>query len=224
VCKLESVSPVYSVRATLGTLFGTGVLSGLLGGLFGTGGPPQMIAFAVLKVDKDIIRGVSMVYGLLECGMRVIMFTTSEGNVFSAAEWPIYVGIAVASWVGFVVGTWLRRYADTDMIIRMLLLLVFTSSAILLGALTTHAVAIGFAVAGAAWLGLLAFVFRHPHRWESFSAAVRGALCACVPAKPSQRAQQQEDASLGTPRHTSLAEDVSASKLSANFGGGTEAV
>jgi len=227
VCKLESVSPVYSVRAALGALFGTGVLSGLLGGLFGTGGPPQMIAFAVLRVDKDVIRGVSMVYGLLECGMRVIMFTTSDGNVFSAAEWPIYAGIAVASWVGFVVGTWLRRYADTDMIIRMLLLLVFTSSAILLGALTTHAVAVGFAVAGAAWLGLLAFVFRHPHRWDSFSAAVRRALCACGWAKSSQRTQQWQDSPRGTTGEESLAGDVSASKFSANpvtYEGGTEVV
>jgi hypothetical protein len=67
------------------------------------------------------------------------MFTQAKGNVFNPDDWPVYLSVVVASWAGFLGGTLLRRRADTDAIIRVLLVLVFASSAILLGALETPA-------------------------------------------------------------------------------------
>lgn len=176
--RLSPISPRYAPGSCLGILFATGTASGLLGGMMGTGGPPQMMAFAVLAVDKDVIRGVSMVYGLLETGLRVVMFTTGAGSPFDANEWPIYAGIAVASWAGFAAGTFLRRWADTEAIIRLLLLLVFMSSAILLGALQDRAVAAVFVVAGIAWLVSLAYVFRKPQRYVQCMSSIGRTLRA----------------------------------------------
>lgn len=176
--RLHPISPRYAPGPCLGILFATGTASGLLGGMMGTGGPPQMMAFALLAVDKDVIRGVSMVYGLLETGLRVAMFTTGAGSPFDANEWPIYAGIAVASWAGFGAGTFLRRWADTEAIIRLLLLLVFMSSAILLGALQNRAVAATFIVAGIAWLLGLAYVFRKPQRYMQCMSSIGRTLRA----------------------------------------------
>jgi uncharacterized membrane protein YfcA len=159
---LEGISPKHSIRHTLLVLFCTGLCSGLLGGMFGTGGPPQMIAFALLHINKDDIRGVSSVYMVLEMTVRVIVNTTAEGNVFDSSEWRVYVFIAVASWVGFVIGTYLRRFADTNAIIRLLLALVFASSAILLGALEDPGVAAFFVVWSLFWFLLLAALYLRP--------------------------------------------------------------
>lgn len=190
--RLHPISPRYAPGSCLGILFATGTASGLLGGMMGTGGPPQMMAFALLAVDKDVIRGVSMVYGLLETGLRVLMFTTGAASPFDAREWPIYAGIAVASWAGFGAGTYLRRWADTEAIIRLLLLLVFMSSAILLGALQNSGVAATFVVAGIAWLLGLAYVFRKPQRYMQCMSSIGRTLrasgrscCAGGPAKPT---------------------------------------
>lgn len=67
----------------------------------------------------------------------------------------LYVVIAAACWVGFTAGTYMRRWANTDAIIRLLLLLVFTSSGILLGALDDVRVAIGFGIGLVLWLAWL---------------------------------------------------------------------
>jgi len=170
-CVIESVSQRFIVRNSLLLLFATGSLSGLLGGLFGTGGPPQMIAFSLLGVDKDTIRGVSTVYGMLELGMRVVMFTATDGSVFDGREWGVYLAIAGASWVGFTLGTWLRQWCNTDAIIRMLLLLVFASSGILLGALDDNRIAVGFGVGMAVWLAALSLLAWRP---VAVDAALRG--------------------------------------------------
>lgn len=181
-----SISPRYPPHKVLMVLLIAGFASGILSSTYGVGGPPQMLAFAVLSVEKDYIRAVSVVYGVLELGARIYFFTTSEGAVFDAAEWPVYLGIALAAWTGFVAGTWLRRFADTDAIIRVLLLLVFASSAILLGALDETGIAAGFGVGAAVWVALLIALFLRPPCMEALlgrlgacKRAVGAAVCQC---------------------------------------------
>lgn len=45
---LHSITPTASIRAALLSLASTGLASGVLGAMFGTGGPPQMVAYALL--------------------------------------------------------------------------------------------------------------------------------------------------------------------------------
>jgi uncharacterized membrane protein YfcA len=164
--RLHPISPSHSVRATIALCVLAGSLAGLLNGLLGTGGPPQMIAYALLAFDKDTIRAMSGTYGAMELPMRVYMFTSAEGNVFSVDDWPEYLLVAIAAWVGFGVGTSLRRFVDTDAVVRILLVLVFASSAILLGALENGGVAITYVVWACVWGGSLVSCVVFPRRWK----------------------------------------------------------
>jgi hypothetical protein len=163
---INPISPVYSPKATLAMLLFTGIFSGLLGGMFGTGGPPQMIAFALLKVDKDVLRAVSVVYGCFELGMRIYSFTAGSGNVFDPSEGLVYGLIIVAAWIGYALGTWYRMRVNTDIIITMLLCLVLASSAILLGALDSTDIATGFGIGIAVWICFLLLIWNRPSKME----------------------------------------------------------
>lgn len=181
---LVPISAIYSIRATLLLLLATGAFAGLLGGAFGTAGPPMMIAFALLRLDMDIIRGVAVVYGALELGLRIALLVTSRGSAFDAAEMPIYAAVAAASCAGFLAGTALRRFVDTALVVRLLLVLVLASSALLLGALESAGVAAAFGIAAALWLALLAAAWRNPARADAAGAALKAApRAACTRAR-----------------------------------------
>jgi uncharacterized membrane protein YfcA len=151
-----SISPLHRVRRTLFTLFFAGFASGLLNGLLGTGGPPQMIAYSLLRVDKDAIRGTGTVYGMVEIFVRITVFATAASTPFDMEnEWGVYLAIIGCSWLGFLLGTWARRFTDSDAILRLLLAIVYLSSLILLGGLKDGVVAGGFAAATAVWLAAL---------------------------------------------------------------------
>jgi hypothetical protein len=173
---LEPISPKYGVRATLGILLVAGLVAGILGGLYGTSGPPMMTAFALLALDKDTIRGLASLYMVFELGVRIYSFTSAAG--FDAADAPVYGGVIVASWVGFSTGTYARRWADTATVVFILLCLVYASSSILLGALDNSSIAIGFAVGTAVWLAAIAAVrwWRRRSNKESAIKMLSGSL------------------------------------------------
>lgn len=177
---LGRISPSASVPATFGGLACAGVGAGLLGSMWGTGGPPQMVAYSMLGVDKDYIRAVSAAYSVLELATRIWVYATEAASPFRAGDWPIYVAILLCSWTGFGIGSALRAHADTDAIIRMLLALVFASSSILLGALDSAGVAAAFAVGSVAWVGLLVALVLRPAWFDG----VAGLLTWRKPAAP----------------------------------------
>lgn len=177
--RIRPISPVHSIKATLLFCLAAGSLSGLLNGLLGTGGPPQMIAYALLHLHKDTIRAMSACYGGFELPMRVYMFTSADGNVFDVNDWPEYLSVAVAGWIGFGLGTSLRRFADTDAIIRILLVLVFASSAILLGALENPALAVAYVIGGLAWGAMLLVLLLRPSWCTGYIRAWDAAWSTC---------------------------------------------
>jgi len=145
-----------------------------------------MIAVSLLRVDKDAVRAVSTVYGLITGVVRLGLVTAAPGNVFDAAQlWPAYAGVVVASWAGFLAGTCLRRWADTETVVRVLLLLVLASAGILLGALTDAAVAVGFASGVGVLIILLGLLLAQPRlvllaarTWRQIVASLSGVRSA----------------------------------------------
>lgn len=194
-CRLEPLTPTVSARAALAALAATGLAAGLLGGMFGTSGPPQMIAYALLSMDKDAMRAVTYVFNAAEVSVRVLVFAlaasvgaASGGNLAGAADVSagVFAGIVILTWAGFFLGDRLRKYADSAAIVNVLLVLVFLSSAILLGALESVRVASIFAAGAALWLALLAALLRFPAAFDAAGAALaRAARAAIVRVRPS---------------------------------------
>ena len=194
-CRLQPLTPTVSARAALAALAATGVAAGLLGGMFGTSGPPQMIAYALLALDKDAMRATTFVFNAAEVTLRVLVFAlaaslgaASGGNLAGAGDVGagVFAGIVISTWVGFFVGDWLRKYANTAVIVNVLLVLVLLSSLILLGAFDSAPVAVAFAAAGALWLALLAALLRFPAAFDAMGAALaRAARAAAALVRPA---------------------------------------
>jgi hypothetical protein len=102
----------------------------------------------------------------------VAVFTTASGNVFNPSDGALYAAIAAASLLGVAAGTWLRRYVDSAAMLRLLFLLVFISSAIMLGGLESWRVAAAYGVGSAALTLLLAALYYRP---PAFVVAGEGA-------------------------------------------------
>lgn len=129
-----------SPAAMLALLCAASILSGLLAGMLGAGGPPFMTAYAFLRLDKDILLGFSAVPAAFMF-LRLSLYVFGDGSVFTLTDWPAYLGVLCASLVGVLVGTRLRRHIDSEALVRVLHCLVFLSSALMLGAMTDLVVA-----------------------------------------------------------------------------------
>ena len=137
--------------ATVGaTLWLTSIASGVLSGMFGVGGPPLMLAFAWLRMHKDNIRGMSVIYSVFTAPLGVALNVLSPNSVAESGEWGVYCGIVLCTWAGTGAGTWLRRFADTRVVVRIMAVLVMVTGVILLGALREAAAAWGCAGMGVA--------------------------------------------------------------------------
>jgi hypothetical protein len=171
---VQPISPAYGVKPTLLVISITGLGAGLLGGLLSVSGPPLMICFAILGLNKDTIRALNMSYSILILPSRVAMFTSSASTFNIPVYGRQYLVTIIFALVGNLVGTYLRRFCDTNRIVQILLLLVLLSSSILLGALDDAAVAATFAIAVVAWAAFVLYMRYRPPVYHAGMAVVRG--------------------------------------------------
>ena len=87
--------------------------------------------------------------------VRLALYVFGEGSVFDAGDWPAYVSVVVAGFVGVSVGTWARRFIDSESLLRLLQVIIFVSSALMAGATQDLRVAVAYTCVAAA--GLAAF-------------------------------------------------------------------
>lgn len=173
---IQPISPKYGVKATLVIVAVTGLAAGLLGGLLAVAGPPLMIAFAVLDLDKDVIRAIKISYSVFEAPSRIGMFTSPASTFSIPLYGNQYLITIIFSIVGNTAGTWLRRFCDTARIVQILLCLVLLSSSILLGALEQPAVAAAFVVIVLLWLGLVFALRMRPDVYHAGMGYVRAGM------------------------------------------------
>ena len=146
------------------TLLVSGVGAGFFNGRLGVGGPPQMIAFALLSVHKDLVRGVAVSYGMLEIPVRLTSFLVNSGSKGLDGKESVLGLVAVASVSGFFLGTYLRRFADTRLILRLMLLLTLLGAAIMVKALEFVSVGAAFLLYATS-LGIVLALIRFKGLW-----------------------------------------------------------
>jgi hypothetical protein len=152
-----ALGPRFSPSQTLGVLLCSGTGAGFLNGLLGTGGPPQMIAFALLEASKEGSRGTSACYSALEVPLRVALLALGPPQAALGAHEAraALAAVAAAGIAAFLAGNFLRAFADTRAILRVMLALTLLSGSTLVGALEAPAVAAAYGAAAAALLGVL---------------------------------------------------------------------
>ena len=191
---ISHLAPVpYSVRASLLLMLCTGCMSGFLSGLMGVGGPPLMVAFSLLVVDKDDIRAISALYGLFELPTRVtVMWRQSaaadNGSGFAAVDATLAACTVAGALIGFNTGSFARRFVDSVGILRVLLGIVLVASGVLLGALESGAVALAFACGVAAWAAAIGALLTRPELADRLAKLLAGGVAAAAAAvAPSQQ-------------------------------------
>lgn len=156
------ISDDHSLRFTTLALGLAGVASGVLGGMLGVGGPPQIVAFAVLRLHKTIQRGLVVAVGLVSSIMRIVTLVTSPGIHVYSSDWPVIVGVAVGAVVGTSIGTYFRVYVHTETILRWLYGLLILSTVTMFN-LVRHVSGLAvFFVFVAGYAGLLVLLWRRP--------------------------------------------------------------
>jgi hypothetical protein len=95
-----------------------------------------MIAFALVQAKKELSRGTSGVYSLLEVPLRVLVLALApqQQALAGAAATGTYLAVAGASCAGFLAGNHLRQYVDSRAILRIMLCLTILSGSMLVGA------------------------------------------------------------------------------------------
>jgi hypothetical protein len=152
-----ALGPHFSPSQTLGVLLCSGLGSGFLNGLLGVGGPPQMIAFALLQATKELSRGTSCVYSCFEVPLRAALLALGpqQTALSASAARGAFSAVAAAAGAGFLLGNFARRFADTRAILRVMLALTLLSGSMLVGALESRAVGLAYGVGALALAGAL---------------------------------------------------------------------
>jgi uncharacterized membrane protein YfcA len=113
------------------TVWGVGLSAGLLGGLFGTPGPPLMIYVTRSSMKKDEVRGtiaVSYVFLTTERLLMMTLLPNSPIDLFTLSSLYAFLGILCSSLAGRTIGNFLSRYVDEDLFRRIIMgLLCFGS-------------------------------------------------------------------------------------------------
>jgi uncharacterized membrane protein YfcA len=180
-----------SRRSTAIVLFFTGFASGLLGGLIGTGGPPQLVAFSSLQLKKEQIRGVKVLATLVSNSLRIALFIAwGQGELFKE-KWWVYLTVTIASLVGATIGSWAREYVQGETILRLLYVLLFLSTAELFGVFGGEGkdaasdpinplVVAGFVGGFILWLFTVYYCWSYPGAVGAMMKRSKGLVC-CFP-------------------------------------------
>lgn len=153
------LSPVVTPKYMLILLVVGSVFSGFLGGLFGAGGPPLMLVYAQLKLDKDDLRGFCVAPSMFMIA-RLIMYIASPGSVFdlgnmnsdgadgasSSGDLLLYAAIMLGSICGISLGSAGRKFVDAEILLVLILLIVFVAAALMLHAEASAGIAALFVV------------------------------------------------------------------------------
>jgi hypothetical protein len=120
------VSPVLPPLLLLSVLGFASLCAGVLNGMLGAGGPPLMLAYSFLELDKDVLRGFGVVPSVFMV-LRMILYVAVPNGVFDVQELFLYAMIGLASAGGSAVGGRMRASCSATALLRAILGLVWLS-------------------------------------------------------------------------------------------------
>ncbi|GAB5035605.1 Hypothetical protein NocV09_02800260 [Nannochloropsis oceanica] len=119
-----------------------GLASGVLAGLFGTGGPPLMVLVAVTDVGKDEWRASNAVIWLVDNVVRFAYLYAVQRQMALLNDGPSLVSLMIAGGVGVYAGSVLSPMVDGALFRRLLILLMLLGANVMLFAGTPGGVAL----------------------------------------------------------------------------------
>jgi hypothetical protein len=156
------ISPVLSPAPLLAVLCSAALCAGVLNGMIGAGGPPMMLVYSFINLDKEVLRGFGIVPSVFMV-LRFIAYVAYPGAVFDIkGEWALYLFVGIASGAGSQFGNYFRKYATGPSLMRAILSLVWLSGGSMLEALGKSAPAAIFFSLTSLWLFVLAFAAAVP--------------------------------------------------------------
>jgi hypothetical protein len=78
--------------------------------------------------------------------VRLTIYVFGDGSVFDTQEWPVYLGVVIAAYGGVMIGTWSRKFISSERLVHLLQVLIFLSSALMLGATQDASVAAAYGI------------------------------------------------------------------------------
>ena len=101
--------------------------SGILAGMFGVGGPPLMIYYALFPVHKSTMRACNI---YLNCPRNLLALATLyyEGMLHLHQLWPVYLCEGIGALLGVAAGDFLHRYFSSSQVLRVVMILLLVQS------------------------------------------------------------------------------------------------
>jgi len=168
------ISPVLSPVPLLLSLSFASLCAGVLNGMLGAGGPPLMLTYSFLALDKDILRGFGVVPSVFMV-LRLVLYVSQPNGVWDVNnEWLLYCAIGVAAAGGSVLGGRLRAFLDAPAMLQIILALVWLSGWSMLGAFSQALPAGLFSASTLLWVVLFAGAARWPLEFDAVRQRLKG--------------------------------------------------
>jgi uncharacterized membrane protein YfcA len=106
------------------TVWAVGLSAGLLGGLFGTPGPPLMLYVTKSTLTKDQVRGtvaVSYTFLTIERLLMMLLLPNSPIDLLTLRSLFAFIGIVVSSLTGGFIGRALNKHVDEVLFRRIIM-------------------------------------------------------------------------------------------------------
>lgn len=107
-----------------------GCMSGFLGGMTGTHGPPTIACYTMMKVSKDVVRATSAAVLVTVMLVRLIVYAVN--GLFDISKPGVYGASGAAGLVGVFFGIWAQKFLDKDRFTQILLGILGLGSVLML--------------------------------------------------------------------------------------------
>jgi uncharacterized membrane protein YfcA len=107
-----------------------GCMSGFLGGMTGTHGPPTIACYTMMKVSKDVVRATSAAVLVTVMLVRLIVYAVN--GLFDISKPGVYGASGASGLVGVFFGIWAQKFLDKDRFTQILLGILGLGSVLML--------------------------------------------------------------------------------------------
>jgi hypothetical protein len=109
-----------------------GAASGFLQSFIGAGGPPYMTWLAVSSVDMMVAREAIIATSAVTLPLRAGLLLFGPTSLWDGRRWPAYLLMSSCALAGLAVGNRVSRFVDRALVMKIILVLLFTASSLMI--------------------------------------------------------------------------------------------